>query len=55
MKDVVLDELFEKRVIESNIFSEEEQKEIKENYLLYRKCYFLGILDKEISNKISFS
>lgn len=51
MKNIILDEVFKKRIIESSIFNKEEQKDVKENYLLCRKCYLLGILDKGISNK----
>ena len=47
MKDVVSNETFKNRIFESNIFSSEEQEKIKEDYLLYKKCYYLGILDKE--------
>ena len=46
MKDVVLNEIFKSRITKSNIFSEEEQEKIKENYLLSEKCYCLGVLDK---------
>lgn len=46
MEDVVLNEIFKSRIIESNIFSREEQEKIKENYLLFKKCYCLGVLDK---------
>lgn len=52
MKDVVLNEVFKKRIVESNIFNKEEQEDLKSNYLLYRKCYFLGILDKGASSKV---
>ena len=44
-KDVVLDEIFMKRIIESNVFSKEEIVEIEKDYLLYGKCYCLGVLD----------
>ena len=49
MKNVVLDEVLKERIIESNIFTEKEQKKIKEDYLLYLKCYCIGILDREVS------
>lgn len=50
MKNVVLDEIFKNRIVESNIFNNEEQKFIKENYLLYKKCYYLGILERGSSS-----
>lgn len=46
-KDEVKMKIFMERIIKSNIFSIEEQKRIKEDYLLYKKCYYLGILDKQ--------
>ena len=45
-----MEELVLKRIIESNIFNEEEIKTIKTDNLLYEKCYLLGILDIK-SNK----
>ena len=45
MKDVEVDVIFKERIVESNIFSKREQEKIKEDYLLYKKCYYLGILD----------
>lgn len=42
--------LFLKRIVESNIFNEKEIKTIKTDNLLYEKCYLLGILDIK-SNK----
>lgn len=50
MKDVAVKEIFKSRIIASNIFSKEEQEKIEENYLLFEKCYCLGILDKDSSN-----
>lgn len=47
MKDLILDEVFKNRIIESNIFSKKEQEKIKEEYLLFKKCYCLGIFDVE--------
>ena len=45
MKDVEVDVIFKERIVESNIFSKREQEKIKEDYLLCKKCYYLGILD----------
>lgn len=45
MEDVKENVIFKERIVESNIFSKKEQEKIKEDYLLYKKCYFLGILD----------
>ena len=45
----VVDEIFKKRIIESNFFNRKEQEKIKEEDILYKKCYFLGILDKASS------
>lgn len=49
-KDVVLDEIFMKRIIESNVFSREEIVKIEKDCLLYGKCYSLGILDRNSFN-----
>lgn len=49
MNDVVVDEIFKDRIIKSNIFNEKEKKRMKKNYLLYKKCYLLGILDKAVT------
>lgn len=49
-KDVVLNEVFKERIIKSNIFNKKEQETIEKNYLLFKKCYCLGILDKKISS-----
>ena len=48
-KDVEFTEIFKDRIITSNIFSKEEQERIEEDYLLFNKCYCLGILDKSNS------
>ncbi|HJJ19147.1 MAG TPA: hypothetical protein OIM61_07900 [Clostridiaceae bacterium] len=45
MEDVEVDVIFKERIVESNIFSKREQEKIKEDYLLYKKCYYLGTLD----------
>lgn len=49
MNYVVVDEIFKRRIIESNCFNRREQEKIKEESNLYKKCYFLGILDKASS------
>lgn len=46
-----MEELFLKRIIESNIFNEKEIKTIKADNLLYEKCYLLGVLDIISSKK----
>ena len=43
--EVDVDVIFKERIVESNIFSKREQEKIKEDYLLYKKCYYLGTLD----------
>ncbi len=50
MKDVAEKEVFKSRIVASNIFSKEEKERIEENYLLFKKCYCLGILDQDSSN-----
>ena len=51
-----MEELFLKRIVESNIFIEEEIKKIKTDYILYEKCYLLAILDiKSNKEKIEVS
>lgn len=47
-KDVEFMEIFRSRIVASNIFSKEEQKRIEEDYLLFNKCYCLGVLDKSM-------
>lgn len=46
-KDVEFINIFRSRIVTSNIFSKEEQQRIEEDYLLFSKCYCLGILDKD--------
>lgn len=41
------DNIFLKRIKESKIFTEEEIEAIKNNYILYERCYFLGVLDAQ--------
>ena len=40
-----MEELFIKRIDESNVFNKEEIEIIQKNYVLYEKCYLLGVLD----------
>ena len=40
-----MEELFIKRIEESNIFNKEEIELIKSSYILYERCYLLGLLD----------
>ena len=47
-------EIFNERIVKSNLFNKEEKKEIQKNYLLYKKCYYLGIIDKEVSSSNYF-
>lgn len=41
------DDLFIKRVIECNLFTENEVKDITNDKILYERCYLLGILDAQ--------
>lgn len=50
MKNVILEEILKDRIVKSDIFTEKEQEKIKKDYLLFEKCYCLGVLDKESSN-----
>ena len=39
--------VFLTRVIESKIFNQEEINTIQKGYILYEKCYLLGVLDTQ--------
>lgn len=39
------DDLFLKRLENSNTFNKEEKEKIKSNKNLFEKCYYLGLLD----------
>jgi hypothetical protein len=41
------DNIFLQRIVESKIFTEEQIKTIKNDYILYERCYLLGILDMQ--------
>ena len=40
-----IDNLFSQRLLESNIFTEEEIRLICHNKKLYEKCYLIGLTD----------
>ena len=44
-KNCRIDNLFLRRLVENNVFTEEERKIILDNKNLYEKCYYFGILD----------
>ena len=37
--------IFLQRIVESKIFTEEQIEVIKNDYILYERCYLLGVLD----------
>ena len=39
--------IFLKRIVESKIFTEEQIETIKNDYILYERCYLLGVLDMQ--------
>lgn len=39
--------IFLKRIKESKIFTEEQIEAIKNDYILYERCYLLGVLDMQ--------
>lgn len=47
VKNPVTKELFQERIFESNVFTQEEKNVIMCNINLYKKCYLLGIIDRK--------
>lgn len=45
MEEQSINKIFESRLIESNIFSKEDIGQIERNIILYKKCYYLGLID----------
>ena len=39
--------IFLQRIVESKIFTEEQIEAIKNDYILYERCYLLGVLDMQ--------
>ena len=43
-----INKIFEERIIENDIFTEEEKENILQDINLYCRIYLLGILDNEL-------